>query len=157
MSHHPLPDIKESHFPEDKFDVPMLEDTVCVVKGPYTGRRGIIDWIYPDEDWMWISAVYLDVSVTTPDASVTTVDARATTQNVTENLMVHCDEVVTSKPAQSLTFSHDKGYNVSLGDTLQVVRGEHHGTIGIVRRMDFLHSMVELVSDIDAQRVSSCA
>jgi hypothetical protein len=86
---------------------------VCVVKGPHTGRRGIIDWIYPDEDWMWISAVYLDVSATTPDASATTADAHATTQNIAENLMVHCGEVVTSKPAQSLTFSCDKGYDVS--------------------------------------------
>jgi hypothetical protein len=84
----------------------MLGDMMCIVKGPHTRCRGIIDWIYPDEDWMWISVVYLDVSATTPDAS-------ATTQNVAENLMVHCDEVMTSKPAQSLTFSRDKGYDVS--------------------------------------------
>ena len=61
-SHHPLPDIKESHCSEDEFDVTMLGDTVCVVKGLHTGCRGVSDWIYPDEDWMWISAAYLENS-----------------------------------------------------------------------------------------------
>ena len=148
-SHHPLPDIKESHCLEDEFDVPMLGDTVCIVKGLHTGRQGVFDWIYPDEDWMWISAAYLDVSATAPDAGVTA-------PNVAEELVVHSDEVMTSRPMQSLTFSHNKGYDVSLGDTLQVVRGEYHGTIGIVRQMDFPHGMVKLVSNVDAQWVSSC-
>jgi transcription elongation factor len=116
----------------------MLGDLVTVVKGNYNGVLGMIDWISPDNGWMWIIAQYWKGGDITNQSSV----------------IVHLDEVVVSKPVHLLTFSKEKGYDVTMGDTLQIVRGELHGTVGIVRRVDFAKAVVELISDVDGCPVS---
>ncbi|KAF9233647.1 hypothetical protein BU15DRAFT_66401 [Melanogaster broomeanus] len=129
----PGADIHASHPSEQDLDEVMLGDLVTVIKGNYNGMLGTVDWISPDDGWMWIMAQYWKGGDITDQSSV----------------IVHLDEVMVSKLARLLTFSKEKGYDVTVGDTLQIVRGNLHGTVGIVRCVDFAKAVVELISDVD--------
>ncbi|KIJ05986.1 hypothetical protein PAXINDRAFT_20793 [Paxillus involutus ATCC 200175] len=105
-SHHPAPDIDISYVPED-FDDVMPGDIASVVTGQYHGSIGLIDWISATDGWMGIVA-----RIKGHDKD-DTADETA--------LIVHSAEVVISKPSQTLTYSREKGYDVTIGDTLHIV------------------------------------
>ncbi|KIJ06250.1 hypothetical protein PAXINDRAFT_20549 [Paxillus involutus ATCC 200175] len=131
-SHHPAPDIDIFYVLED-FDDVMPGDIASVVTGQYHGSIGLIDWISTTDGWMGI---------------VARIKGRDEDDTADETaLIVHSAEVVISKPSQTLTYSREKGYNVTIGDTLHIVRGEHHGLTGVVRTIDLAKAKVELVSD----------
>jgi hypothetical protein len=139
-SHHPAPDIDISYVPED-FDDVMPGDIASVVTGQYHGSIGLIDWISATDGWMGI---------------VARIKGRDEDDTADETaLIVHSAEVVISKPSQTLTYSREKGYDVTIGDTLHIVRGEHHGLTGVVRTIDLAKAKVELVSDSNGHVVRS--
>jgi hypothetical protein len=124
--------------PQQHFDDAMLGDFATVVNGQDHGWAGVVDWISPDNDG-WVCLVarnwFNDEHGHQP------------------SIFVHLNEVAISKPQHTLMYSKDKGYDVTIGDTLQIVRGEYHGMIGIVRRVDFTEATVELISDVDGSAV----
>ena len=59
------------------------------------------------------------------------------------------------KPApHMLSLSKDKGYNVAVGDIVEVARGTWHCCQGVVNTVDFTKALIEMVCSADGKRVS---
>ncbi|KAG6373937.1 hypothetical protein JVT61DRAFT_6099 [Boletus reticuloceps] len=54
-----------------------------------------------------------------------------------EIICVHQDEAEISPTENTLSFTKEKGYNITVSDTLRIVRGVHYGVISVVRSVDF--------------------
>ena len=54
-------------------------------------------------------------------------------------LHIHKDEAVIDPPS-TLKFSSQNGYDVTVGDVVQVVQGKYHGHTGTVLNVDFLNA-----------------
>ena len=48
-------------------------------------------------------------------------------------MLVHEDEVWITQPENIISFLKEKAYNVSIGDTLQVVQGVHYSIISVMK------------------------
>ena len=59
------------------------------------------------------------------------------------SVAIHVDHARTNPPAM-LKFSSHNGYNVTLGDLVQVVHGRHYNTTGIVLCVDFRKASMEI-------------
>ena len=53
-----------------------------------------------------------------------------------------------------LSLSKDKGYNVMVGDIVEVARGTWHRCQGVVNTVDFTKALIEMVCLADGKRVS---
>ena len=112
----------------------LAGDVVMVDNGQYVGKRGTIEWITPDGR----IAVYLDDSVGVGNSVV---------------LMDFHDLRIEPAP-HTLSLSKDKGYNVAVGDIVEVARGKWHRCQGVVNTVDFTKALIEMVCSADGKRVS---
>lgn len=138
LRHSGLPD-DALHAPVQSFDEIMPGDLVEVVKGQYSDMVGTIDSL-EEHGLVWVT-VYGRTKKHSED------------QRDDITVIVHLDDVVIRKSDSLLTYSKEKGYGVALCDTLQVVRGELRGTVGVVRSVDFAKGEVEMVSEVDGCKV----
>ena len=96
----------------------LLGDLVIVHHGPYVGWGGSIEWINPDGFW-----VYFNDGVGSDEAN-------EDSMTLVEPCHVHI------KPApNTLTLTRDKGYNVTVGDIMEVARGNYYHCEGVVKAM----------------------
>ena len=54
----------------------------------------------------------------------------------------------------TLALTKDKGYNVAVGNTIEVARGDWHHFQGVVKRVDFTEALLDIVSSADGNQVS---
>jgi len=127
----PLPSLSR-----DEEEGVLAGDVAVVCNGQYVGKRGTIKWITPDGQ----IAVYWDDSVGTDTGhGVIMVDL--------------CDFCIKPAP-HTLSLSKDKGYNVTVGDIVEVARGKWHCCQGVVNMVDFTKALIEMVCSADGKRVS---
>ena len=90
-------------------DEALPGDMVYAYRGPYVGQRGTIQWINSDGTF----SVYLMDKVTGGDGEIV------------ENVVIWMDpyDLRIELPPNTLVFSKQKGYNVAVGDTVEVARG----------------------------------
>ena len=108
----------------------MQGDLMDVRRGESKDLMGYVESIEAD-GWLWVKCRFNETFI-----------------------LVHEDEVRITQPENILSFSKEKGYNVSVGDTLQVVRGVHYGVIGVVKSFNFPGAEVELLSEFNGGLVS---
>ena len=95
--------------------------------GTYVGWCRYVDSLKGD-GWIWVMAI-------------------PPKEEHYSSVIIHEDEVKIRPPENTLAFSKEQGFNVTVGDTLQIARGPHYGVIGIVRSLDFPNAEVEVISE----------
>lgn len=110
----------------------MQGDRVSVTAGSYLGSDGILE-NKEGSDWIWV---------------------KIHVEGQWRDVLLHIDEVKITKPQNTLSFTKEHGYNVAIGDILQVVRGENRSVTGIVRAIDFHRGEVELMLEVNGCPVS---
>ncbi|KIM67506.1 hypothetical protein SCLCIDRAFT_21036 [Scleroderma citrinum Foug A] len=140
-----------SHNPEPHQDAIQIGDYATILHGPRRGLRGTIVWIA-------LPVLWIQPSMLPPNFP-----QHNETPSIPEGvdpwcLHIHKDEVVIDPPSM-LKFSSQNGYDVTVGDVVQVVRGKYHGHTGTILNVDFLNaSMVIRCEDFTLRvRISSCA
>ncbi|KAI6108314.1 hypothetical protein F5141DRAFT_1064498 [Pisolithus sp. B1] len=58
------------------------------------------------------------------------------------------------RPPNTLTFTKDKGYNVAMGDTVEVVRGQWRDSQGIVKAVDLTKASLDIVRPTDGVQIN---
>ncbi|KAI6095592.1 hypothetical protein F5141DRAFT_1068212 [Pisolithus sp. B1] len=58
------------------------------------------------------------------------------------------------RPPNTLTFTKDKGYNVAVGDTVEVVRGQWCDSQGIVKAVDLTKASLDIVHPMDGVQIN---
>ena len=115
----------------------LLGDLVIVHHGPYVGRRGSIEWINPDGFW-----VYFNDGVGSDEAN-------EDSTTLVEPCHVHIE------PApNTLTLTRDKGYNVTVGDIVEVARGNYYRCKGVVKAVDLTNALLDIVCPVEGHQVS---
>ncbi|KAI6094494.1 hypothetical protein EDD16DRAFT_1529108 [Pisolithus croceorrhizus] len=61
---------------------------------------------------------------------------------------------VTCEPPNTLTFTKDKGYNVAVGDTVEVVRGQWCDSQGIVKAVDLTKASLDIMCPTDRVQIN---
>ncbi|KAI6161927.1 hypothetical protein EDD17DRAFT_1508766, partial [Pisolithus thermaeus] len=128
-------------------DEALPGDLVHAHCGPYTGWTGIIEWIGSDgEVWVFMHGkgkgkedVLADEENPAPSQTV-----------VAMNVSDLCIE----QPPNTLTFTKDKGYNVAVGDTVEVVRGQWRDSQGIVKAVDLTKASLDIVCPTDRVQIN---
>jgi len=59
---------------------------------------------------------------------------------------IYADDAETQAPS-TLTYSHQNGYDVTVGDIVEVARGQNWGRMGVVIRVDFRSASIEIGCD----------
>ncbi|KAI6119981.1 hypothetical protein EDD16DRAFT_1706160 [Pisolithus croceorrhizus] len=58
------------------------------------------------------------------------------------------------QPPNTLTFTKDKGYNVAMGDTVEVVRGQWCDSQGIMKAVDLTKASLDIVCPMDRVQIN---
>ena len=117
-------------------------DTVVIHCGPFIHRSGIIEWILNTDGKLWV--------LLSRNTGSTGSDAYA------EDMVVSLEAYNASieLAPNTLALTKDKGYDVAVGDTVEVARGDWHRFQGIVKRVDFTEALLDVVSSADGNQVS---
>ncbi|KAI6111141.1 hypothetical protein F5141DRAFT_1063497 [Pisolithus sp. B1] len=116
-------------------DEALLGDVVQVHHGPYTGQTGIIEWISPDgKVWMFNrgKGKGKEDSERDPTPSQSMVAMNASDLHI-------------ERAPGTLTLSKDKGYNIAVGDMVEVARGQWHHSQGVVKAVDLIKASLDFV------------
>ncbi|KIK20124.1 hypothetical protein PISMIDRAFT_106355, partial [Pisolithus microcarpus 441] len=128
-------------------NVNLPGDVFEVHHGPYAGQMGIIEWISPDSK-VWVS----DHGKGKSKGSAL-VDGQTPTPGQTMVAMDMSDLLI--KPAlNTLTFSKDKGYNVAMGDTVEVARGQWYHSEGLVKAVDLTKTSLDVMHTADRTQIN---
>ncbi|KAI6103697.1 hypothetical protein EDD16DRAFT_1525033 [Pisolithus croceorrhizus] len=121
--------------------LPLLEDealpgnVVQVHHGPYAGQTGIIKWISPD------SKVWMFNCGRGKGKEDSEQDSTPSQSMVAMNTSDLCIKRVPS----TLTLSKDKGYNIAVGDMVEVARGQWCHSQGIVKAVDLIKASLDFM------------
>ena len=121
-------------------DEALSGDMVYVYCGPYVGQRGSIQWINSNGTF----SVYLMDKVTGSDGEIV--------ENVV--IWMYPYDLRIELPPNTLMFSKQKGYNVAVGDTVEVARGPWCFCQGVVKAVDLSKTSLDIVCSVDGIHVS---
>jgi ribosomal protein L24 len=129
-----------SQAPEPPQYPTQIGDIAIVVEGEFQGLRGVVYWISQVDGLLWIMG-----------AQGTEYSANQEENNeLVTVLELHC---VLERPP-TITYTREKGYDVTVGDLLRVVRGENVSIEGLVHEVDFNNAHVVLICNLDGRKVS---
>ncbi|KAI5996396.1 hypothetical protein EDD15DRAFT_2365235 [Pisolithus albus] len=63
-------------------------------------------------------------------------------------------DLIIERAPNTLTFSKDKGYNIAVGDTVEVVRGQWHHSQGTVKAVDLTKASLDFVRPTDGVQIT---
>ncbi|KAI6111070.1 hypothetical protein F5141DRAFT_1063453 [Pisolithus sp. B1] len=128
-------------------DEALPGDLVRTHCGPYTGRTGIIEWISSDgKVWVFMHGKGKGKEDVLADEENPAPSQTVVAMNVSD---LHIEQ-----PPNTLTFTKDKGYNVAVGDTVEVVRGQWHDSQGIVKAVDLTKASLDIVRPTDRVQIN---
>jgi len=118
-------------------DEALPGDLVVVRHGPYVGQRGSIEWINPDGFW-----VHFNDSVGSDMA------------NEDSTFLVEPRDIRIDPAPHTLTLTEDKGYNVTVGDIVEVARGSYYHFQGVVKAVDLTNALLDIVCPVQGKQAS---
>ena len=121
-----------THDPEPPQDPIQIGDYVKVHHGPHRGLCRRISWVQHLVLWVYPLA---DADA---DENATKYEGLGPT-----SVAIHVDHACTEPPTM-LKFSSHNGYDVTLGDLVQVVCRRHYNMMGIVLSVDFCKASMEI-------------
>ncbi|KAI6004937.1 hypothetical protein EDD15DRAFT_2191676 [Pisolithus albus] len=164
-------------------DEALPGDVVRAYRGPYIGESGIIEWISSDGK-VWIfkhgkgkgkedaredkgkedapgdkgkEAAPADKGKEAAPADKGKEAAPADGENPAPSLTVVAIDIadlIIERAPNTLTFSKDKGYNVAVGDTVEVVRGQWRHSQGTVKAVDLTKASLDFVRPTDGVQIT---
>ncbi|KAI6039385.1 hypothetical protein EDC04DRAFT_3008955 [Pisolithus marmoratus] len=128
-------------------DEALPGDVVRAHRGPFAGQGGIIEWISPDGK-VWVSKSGKGKN---KEDALTGERDPASSQ-----IMVAMDvsDLHVERAPNTLTFSKDRGYNVAVGDTVEVARGQWRHSEGIVKTVDLTKASLDIVRPADGIQIN---
>ena len=118
-------------------DEALPGDLAIVRRGPYVGRRGSIEWINPDGFWIHFhDGVGSDMA------------------NEDSTILVEPHNIHIEPAPHTLTLTEDKGYNVTVGDIMEVTRGSYYRFQGVVKAVDLTNALLDIVCPVEGNQVS---
>ncbi|KAI6168832.1 hypothetical protein EDD17DRAFT_1749163 [Pisolithus thermaeus] len=128
-------------------DKALPGDLVRAHCGPYTGWTGIIEWIGSDgEVWVFMHGKGKGKEDVLADE-----ENPAPSQTV---VAMNVSDLRIERPPNTLTFTKDKGYNVAVGDTVEVVRGQWCDSQGIVKAVDLTKASLDIMCPTDRVQIN---
>ena len=124
-----------SHDPEPPQDPIQIGDHTCIFDGPRRGLVGKIIWI--DLLILWVEPLLEPVNLPQED------DIPDAEGSGPCWMHIHRDEAETQPPS-TLMFSSQYGYDVTVGDSVQVMRGKYCSEMGIVLNVNFRKASMEI-------------
>ena len=118
-------------------DEALLGDLVIVHHGPYVGWRGSIEWINPDGFWVHFNN-----------------SAGNDLANEDSMILVEPCNVHVEPTPHTLTLTEYKGYNITVGDTMEVARGNYYCFQGVVKAVDLTNALLDIVRPVEGNQVS---
>lgn len=152
-----------THDPEPPQDPIQIGDRAIVLRGPRAGLLGKIMsialphvWVEPLTDIPTVDNNEFGPRTCRPIEPM--VGSQRHLQNAddifewgdTDLIMVYVHDAEIEPPA-TLTYSQRSGYDVTIGDLVSVVRGQHLGRTGVVVSVDFRNACMEIC---DGEKVS---
>ncbi|KAI5999998.1 hypothetical protein EDD15DRAFT_2193486 [Pisolithus albus] len=155
-------------------DEALPGDMVRAYRGPYIGKSGIIEWISSDGK-VWIfkhgkgkgkedaredkgkEDAPADKGKEAAPADKGKEAAPADGENPAPSLTVVAIDIadlIIERAPNTLTFSKDKGYNVAVGDTVEVVRGQWRHSQGTVKAVDLTKASLDFVRPTDGVQIT---
>ena len=122
-------------------DEALLGDIVVIRCGPFIHRSGTIEWINTDGN-LWVLL----------NRNIGSTGSGANVNDMVVSFKA-CD-ISIKLPPNALALTKDKGYDVVVGNTVEVARGDWHHFQGIVKRVDFTEALLDVVSSADGNQVS---
>ncbi|KAI5980487.1 hypothetical protein EDC04DRAFT_3100613, partial [Pisolithus marmoratus] len=128
-------------------DEALPGDVVRAHRGPFAGQGGIIEWISPNGK-VWVSKS--GKGKNKEDALTGECDPASS------QIMVAMDisDLHVERALNTLTFSKDRGYNVAVGDTVEVARGQWRHSEGIVKTVDLTKASLDIVCPADRIQIN---
>ena len=118
-------------------DEALPGDLVIVCHGPYIGQRGFIEWINPDRFWVHFN----------DSAGNDLADEDST-------ILVEPHNIRIEPTPHTLTLTEDKGYNITVGDTVEVARGNYYRFQGVVKAVDLTNTLLDIMCPVEGNQVS---
>lgn len=152
-----------AHDPEPPQDPIQIGDRAIIRRGPRAGLVGMIMSVSPPH--VWVEPLG-EISTTDNDEfgprTLRPIEPMERGNGVededetfewgdTKLIMVHVENAEIEPPMARLTYSRSSGYDVTLGDLVDVVRGRHWGRTGVVVSVDFRHARMDIY---DGEKVS---
>ncbi|KIK12195.1 hypothetical protein PISMIDRAFT_18915 [Pisolithus microcarpus 441] len=141
------------HLPEPT-DGSQPGDTAVVCKGPYKGAEAPIEWMNTDGNQMWIY-----VKKGTDSFSAESDTGSTPTQHV--DLHVDCimvpvnfQDIQVYRAAHTISFSTEKGFDICVGDNIEVARGKWFRSRGTVQAVHMGKAYLDFVCDTYGQKIS---
>ncbi|KAI5992982.1 hypothetical protein EDD15DRAFT_2196824 [Pisolithus albus] len=155
-------------------DEALPGDVVRAYRGPYIGESGIIEWISSDSK-VWIfkhgkgkgkedawedkgkEDAPADKGKEAAPADKGKEAAPADGENPAPGLTVVAIDIadlIIERAPNTLTFSKDKGYNIAVGDTVEVVRGQWRHSQGTVKAVDLTKASLDFVRPTDGVQIT---
>ncbi|KAI6037169.1 hypothetical protein BKA83DRAFT_4120731 [Pisolithus microcarpus] len=141
------------HLPEPT-DGSQPGDTAVVCKGPYKGAEAPIEWMNTDGNQMWIY-----VKKGTDSFSAESDTGSTPTQHI--DLHVDCimvpvnfQDIRVYRAACTISFSTEKGFDVCIGDDIEVARGKWFRSRGMVQAVHVGEAYLDFVCDTYGQKIS---
>ena len=142
-------------------DIPLPEptrtilpgDTAEVCAGAYKGTEAPIEWMSLDGTaWIYVKEK-LDPS-SAPAGIGSSQERRTDQQDDLIMVPMQLHEIRVHPAARTLSFSKERGYDVCVGDRVEIARGKWFRSKGLVHAVDFDKASLDLVCDTDGQTVS---
>ncbi|KAI6124123.1 hypothetical protein EV401DRAFT_1886515 [Pisolithus croceorrhizus] len=123
------------------------EDNEPRLVHPLPGGRRIIEWIGSDgKVWVFMHGKGKGKEDVLADEENPAPSQTVVAMNVSD---LHIE-----RPPNTLTFTKDKGYNVAMGDTVEVVRGQWCDSQGIVKAVDLTKASLDIVCPTDRVQIN---
>ena len=128
-------------------------DTAEVYTGTYKGSEAPIEWMSLNGTaWIYMKEKQ-DPSSTL--AGIESSQGQCTNQQddlIMVPMQLH--EMRVHPATRMLSFSRERGYDVCIGDCVEIARGKWFQSQGLVHAVDFDKASLDLVCDMDGQTVS---
>lgn len=120
---------------EQNFKLPESDSTIQigdyieVLRGPHTGKRGVVDWITRGDTKLWFRNIL--TTDTEPNDGLGTISVPVAFVQWTDL-------------TNTLPFMKEKGYDVRPGDVVIVTHGLEYEAKGVVQSIDFPNAHLTL-------------
>ena len=142
-------------------DIPLHEptptilpgDTVEVCTGAYKSAEAPIEWMSMDRT-AWIYVKEKQDPSSAPSGIGSSVERRPNQQDDLIMVPVQIHEIRVHPATRMLSFSKERGYDVCMGDSVEIARGKWFWSEGVVHAVDFDKASLDLVCNTDGHKVS---
>ncbi|KIM53424.1 hypothetical protein SCLCIDRAFT_31904 [Scleroderma citrinum Foug A] len=128
-------------------------DTVEVCAGAYKGAEAPIEWMSMDGT-AWIYVKEKQDPSSAPSGIRSSIERRPNQQDDLIMVPMQIHEIRVHPATHTLSFSKERGYDVCVGDSVEIARGKWFRSEGVVHVVDFDKASLDLVCNMDGHKIN---